>query len=822
MAQPWLHNTEEEKSEAAHTYRRSYYARQRDKLHTPKQKNCKKGRQYDSDTALMPVVGRPRLYNTPEEKLEARHSSRWAYYKRNRDEICAKRQEKYQEKSKLKEYVALLAVEVVSNYAHLQVLISSSSTANFVKGLCTYFISNPDNPDSLDIMRGAIDALEDLRRCAQSVVDSDQQAFVLTYQEKFLECKKNGNYTGFWLPFFEKWEESWPIILKDVPLDPKAELEEIGKAREALQMRLIVKLRNNFGNSKVGHWANTTGNTIVNKLIGNITIKSGKKKSHSLDATEVYAKKYYATHVQPAVKEELEAMKDAPDTPAPKKWAMQVVRKQLASCWENETAEVKEEVTKLAQEMKEEREKDINHKMKELSKDLIISRLTEILLTFFTELHDATGWTFSILLAGPDPMNAGKLNVSSLHIGTTTAGSQFNHIFPNFKERIMVPYFEFASWVFPDRDVANAAVLLSKATTPDTLTPLPSPSEPSPALLGQEIPPNDTSLANTHNGFTYSPMDIAPDTSLTSVSSTSTLMYVTPNTSLALLGPLPSLSELSPALLGQEIPHTDTSLTHIPEPAYNFFQYSPTDPQDDSTDLDSNRTILPMPPNYQPPSPLPPSSPLLSSLPSLLFSPLPSVSRIGHDILFPDVLSFNFVNSYSRGFDNTTLESLRSPPRLHHLLSTQQTPAAYGSTPTPMAVPALAPAAIPTPAQTPTLAETPAQREPSAAVPNPLTPIHPVAPIAAPLSPAQMSSSACPGETAGVSGALPVVATKASKCKSMKTNVESSETVQAKPQKRGGAEVASNENSQPVEGGRGKQQQFQLSQAAAANAIGTS
>jgi hypothetical protein len=56
--------------------------------------------------------------------------------------------------------------------ACLQVLISSSSTSDLLEGLCTYFISNPDNPDSLDIMQGAIDALEDLCRCAQSVVDS--------------------------------------------------------------------------------------------------------------------------------------------------------------------------------------------------------------------------------------------------------------------------------------------------------------------------------------------------------------------------------------------------------------------------------------------------------------------------------------------------------------------------------------------------------------------------------------------------------------------------------------------------------------------------
>jgi hypothetical protein len=120
----------------------------------------------------------------------------------------------------------------------------------------------------------------------------------------------------------------------------------------------------------VGHWANAIGNTVINKLIDNITIKSRKKISHSLNATEVYTKKYYMTRVQPAVKEELEAMKDAPDAPTLKKRAIRVVHKQLASCWENETAEVKEEVIKLAQEMKEEREQDVNHEMKELSKDL--------------------------------------------------------------------------------------------------------------------------------------------------------------------------------------------------------------------------------------------------------------------------------------------------------------------------------------------------------------------------------------------------------------------------------------------------------------------
>lgn len=53
----------------------------------------------------------------------------------------------------------------------LQTLIGSSSTA-FVEGLCTNFISNPDNADSSHVVRAAIDALEDLRQRAQSLVES--------------------------------------------------------------------------------------------------------------------------------------------------------------------------------------------------------------------------------------------------------------------------------------------------------------------------------------------------------------------------------------------------------------------------------------------------------------------------------------------------------------------------------------------------------------------------------------------------------------------------------------------------------------------------
>ncbi|KAG2739933.1 hypothetical protein P692DRAFT_20754799 [Suillus brevipes Sb2] len=259
----------------------------------------------------------------------------------------------------------------------------------------------------------------------------EQQDFILTFQDEFLECKKKGNFATFWAPFFEKWEERWPL---EVSNDDQ-QLSEAQLAQEVAKERLAVQ--------KAGRRANAAGNTIVTKLIGGI-VKKEKKKSRPLKATEVYSKMYYATRVQPAVKEELNAMKEASDAPDLKKRTIQVVRRQLASRWENETVEVKEEVANLVREMKDQREKDTS----DCKKLRVISRLTEILSTFFSELHDSTGWAFSILLGGPDPTNGGKLDVSSLHIGTTALGNRFNQACPKFEERIMVPYFEFASHAF--------------------------------------------------------------------------------------------------------------------------------------------------------------------------------------------------------------------------------------------------------------------------------------------------------------------------------------------------------------------------------------
>ncbi|KAG2107822.1 hypothetical protein DEU56DRAFT_762583 [Suillus clintonianus] len=343
------------------------------------------------------TVGRPRSHHT-EEKIEAARRSRKAYYARNpwTIPVASNRRAQYEMHTTNAKQMGRQCDDID---ASLQVLIGSSSSTALVEGLCELFIANPDKPDSLDVLRSAHNGLEDLLMRAQTVENdvleecgtgqdlsrahssvshmaprtwlSEELAFIATFEDDYLECQKKGNYTTFWQPFFEQWEERWPARASLFP----APDGQIPLAAKRLQRAIR-----------------------LSKLLSNIVKGPTAGRKRPLKESEVYAKKY-TTRVQASVKDELKAIKEQPDVPDPKKTNLRVIRKHVDRCWENESVEVKEEISQLTREMREAaREAAKGRKSSEVTNDLIIPRLTEILSTFFGELHEATGWTFSVLL----------------------------------------------------------------------------------------------------------------------------------------------------------------------------------------------------------------------------------------------------------------------------------------------------------------------------------------------------------------------------------------------------------------------------------------
>lgn len=117
----------------------------------------------------------------------------------------------------------------------------------------------------------------------------------------------------------------------------------------------MVKLCNDNGHSKAAHKENGVGNSVVNKLLKSIVKGPTTSRTRLLKESEVYAKKYYASRVQPCAKDELNTMNEQLNPPEPKKANLRVIHKHVAQCWESESADMKEEISQLAREMREAR-----------------------------------------------------------------------------------------------------------------------------------------------------------------------------------------------------------------------------------------------------------------------------------------------------------------------------------------------------------------------------------------------------------------------------------------------------------------------------------
>ncbi|KIK75808.1 hypothetical protein PAXRUDRAFT_18668 [Paxillus rubicundulus Ve08.2h10] len=66
-------------------------------------------------------------------------------------------------------------------------------------------------------------------------------------------------------------------------------------------------------------------------------------------------------------------------------------------------------------------------------------------------LAKQTGWTFSVLMGGPDPLSPeGENIIMSLHVGKTKGSQDFADLYSNFDREVVEAYDEFLSKVFND------------------------------------------------------------------------------------------------------------------------------------------------------------------------------------------------------------------------------------------------------------------------------------------------------------------------------------------------------------------------------------
>ncbi|KAG1745666.1 hypothetical protein EDB19DRAFT_1826664 [Suillus lakei] len=311
----------------------------------------------------------------------------------------------------------------------------------------------------------------------------EQLAFIRSYNAKFLECKADRDYESFWNPFFEDWATKFPergIIFPDIPLDKLGH----GHYSERKESQCYSQCRN--------------------RQHGQSDHKGlQEKSSHTLKDWEMYAHLHYHDKVKDTVKSEQDALKSDPNAKPAKKMNLSIIKKQTKLAFEGESNEVKEEVWAVIEAMKEKKLEEMEEiKKNSASPDntVYISKIGAILTRFFEELHVMTGWTFSVLMGGPDPVAGGMLDISSFHVGTTKLGNRFSQAYPQFTTNVMLPYLEFVHRAFPEATVSSTP---STSTLPEDTTSSPAPADIS-GVLTSESPINiNTAL---------SPSTLAPST----------------------------------------------------------------------------------------------------------------------------------------------------------------------------------------------------------------------------------------------------------------------------------------------------------------------
>ncbi|KAG6871563.1 hypothetical protein C0992_010733, partial [Termitomyces sp. T32_za158] len=194
----------------------------------------------------------------------------------------------------------------------------------------------------------------------------------------------------FWPGFERKWFKRWPAMLDDdsAVISPEDRDLKLGSVIAAKKKQLKEWFQNQSQSMKRG------------KKNG-ASIDFNPKSSRRLQATEVYAAKYYESKIKPKVDEKLSAMEDRP------RYTIGVVKNTIKEAWDAESEEVRLEVLE-----------EVNNARKKLLSPsesvrtpqhyaTVIESIPAVIERINQTLHEQTGWIWTILGGGPDPTYPG-------------------------------------------------------------------------------------------------------------------------------------------------------------------------------------------------------------------------------------------------------------------------------------------------------------------------------------------------------------------------------------------------------------------------------
>ncbi|KAG6914349.1 hypothetical protein DXG01_000900 [Tephrocybe rancida] len=273
-----------------------------------------------------------------------------------------------------------------------------------------------------------------------------QTTFLLALVANYLGYQKDNKISRFWVILYKKWFKEWSVSLSD---DAQIPLEE-RERQKGIEMDAIKK--------KLREWFRNHARTLkkANKSDKALTLELTTKSSRRLQATEVYARKHYDTKIKPLLKEELEALDEAP------RYRIGLVKKSIKKAWDAESDEVKRSILDEVEAAKEVPEAQLtppNTVRTPQQYQSAIDCIPDAMEKLHDSLTEQTGWVWTILGGGPDPsFPGGEPRSVAFNFGKNFLKQLFKAWHDDWEEHISKPFASFVSSVFSPEVCASRAL----------------------------------------------------------------------------------------------------------------------------------------------------------------------------------------------------------------------------------------------------------------------------------------------------------------------------------------------------------------------------
>ncbi|KAH7906399.1 hypothetical protein BJ138DRAFT_1222030 [Hygrophoropsis aurantiaca] len=288
------------------------------------------------------------------------------------------------------------------------------------------------------------------------------------FHAKYKPCMPTKNYTSFWPTYFKEWSEKWPERSLCPELKDKPAGEHLTDAENAILVAAVLKRKEQLTN-KMRWFAGkgTRTRTLLsgpkNKALG--TLASFGKGTRAPQTREVFVKLEAdaKTSYADTIRQRLDALAEQEgwqgDRAALMKARQEITKQVYEEAGEDVKALVEAKKAELTQIMHEKKKASKLSKLPRTPEEIqnSIDVMPATMAKALVDLHELTGWSYTLLAGGPQLSEGGTLKSLTIHVGENKVGKDFGSALVGFKDKIVRPFDMYLRTVYPANICDNGA-----------------------------------------------------------------------------------------------------------------------------------------------------------------------------------------------------------------------------------------------------------------------------------------------------------------------------------------------------------------------------